>query len=748
MISPRQVEILRFMEEIEQAAQRERAARAKRATPYGVAAELDDIGQGRRPTPPPPSPPKPKARQTPPAGFLDDLKRRPRVKGAPAPMRLGQATPAPSVAVAAASGGKSPAALLGAGYQPAVLKVISYGHGVSRASAMATYVQRDEAALETHDGRLLETREEAADEMRRWAAGFQSQKPSNDVATFTVRIDGQRQGDDESQRLRQAVAAGFIGHSYAYRLEEDGQGRMSAHVVASLAGRTADRASERFYVTEGRSRDDGRLARKSAATLTERIAAATDVPADRVHIAVNAPAHGRAGLVSQLARASQKEPLTTHDGKPLAGDINDIRQTATKWERGLRSHTPRDTMHMILSAKAGTDETTLTNAARSFFQQTFANHNFVFALHNDKAANGHIHVHAVVAVRGEDGQRLNPGRDTFREWRQVYAQAAQAEGIKITAVNAMQRASSQSYGPRDKAIVDAADRPRAARAEKDRAYSTLNPAVVQRSRDRIANARANPVRVPYSDRQLAVVNASYADFSAQPGAAHNPLLAGTMERLAVAAQAGKVIIALKTTMKGNPGMATNSEAMREELRILNRQAGDAAASLSGESKEQFMRTAGQTLNLMALRADLQDMKERGVKEVTPQDMQRLMTAETMQLVAKAHAVAATERQEAERAEVVAKRAVEAERQSEGTPSRDPEAIREVAEDRDTTRAAETIAGRERREADAAQRAADSIAASPAKPIDPNTALNDRIAQLKREQEAAEAATDKAKPQKL
>ncbi|WP_156788630.1 hypothetical protein [Mesorhizobium amorphae] len=53
------------------------------------------------------------------------------------------------------AGGPAPRAAadrLAAGYQPAVLKVISYGHGVTRAAAIGQYIQKEGGvALETHD---------------------------------------------------------------------------------------------------------------------------------------------------------------------------------------------------------------------------------------------------------------------------------------------------------------------------------------------------------------------------------------------------------------------------------------------------------------------------------------------------------------------------------------------------------------------------------------------------------------------
>ncbi|WP_447411701.1 relaxase/mobilization nuclease domain-containing protein, partial [Clostridium perfringens] len=86
-------------------------------------------------------------------------------------------------------------------------------------------------------------------------------------------------------------------------------------------------------------------------------------------------------------------------------------------------------------AKAGTDVAALTNAARAFLYDRFADHKFMFGIHTDKEAEGHIHAHAIITVKNELGQKIHPGRDTFRDWREAYAEHAQAQGLKIVATS-------------------------------------------------------------------------------------------------------------------------------------------------------------------------------------------------------------------------------------------------------------------------------------------------------------------------
>ena len=71
----------------------------------------------------------------------------------------------------------STAALLARGYQPAVIKVISYAHGATRATASAQYVEREEVELETHDGLRLADKEAVAEEIKAWSVGLPGNSP-------------------------------------------------------------------------------------------------------------------------------------------------------------------------------------------------------------------------------------------------------------------------------------------------------------------------------------------------------------------------------------------------------------------------------------------------------------------------------------------------------------------------------------------------------------------------------------------
>src|SRR5690606_21762481 len=61
----------------------------------------------------------------------------------------------------------------------------------------------------------------------------------------------------------------------------------------------------------------------------------------------------------------------------LAGDL-----VQKEWRRELHSRKGRDVMHLIVSARAGTDGTAFEAAVREFLGEQFSGHRYVFAVHD------------------------------------------------------------------------------------------------------------------------------------------------------------------------------------------------------------------------------------------------------------------------------------------------------------------------------------------------------------------------------
>ena len=93
-----------------------------------------------------------------------------------------------------------------------------------------------------------------------------------------------------------------------------------------------------------------------------------------------------------------------------AGDL-----VQKEWRGDLHSRKGRDVMHLIMSARAGTDVEAFEGAARDFLAEQFAGHRYVFAMHdpaNDPKEEGeggkrpHVHAHAIITMRSESGDRI------------------------------------------------------------------------------------------------------------------------------------------------------------------------------------------------------------------------------------------------------------------------------------------------------------------------------------------------------
>jgi type IV secretory pathway VirD2 relaxase len=638
--------------------------------------------------------------------------------------------------------GSSPR-LIAQGYAPAVVKLISFASGTTRATATADYVLRENAQLETHEGLILADREAVAAEMKRWSKDFEQRAKSQDAASVRVAVAGLKDVAEDRAKLEETVAVVFRGHVHAMRIDAVRDGSIEARVVAVLAGRNEEGRAERFRIVEQRvgSEEDGFSVRafdaKSQTAIHARVEA-IGIAAYRLSVEPGMPAHGVDGLTHRLNQLADRGIAVRSDGG-FVGDATEVRATAQAWKDQLRSQTPRDTMHLIISSKAGVDHERFRNAAREFLHAQFGDHKFMFALHTDRETDGHIHAHAIVAVRDEAGAKIHPNRQTFAGWRAGFAMSAQAHGLKIAATGAMERASSQSYGPRDKAIVDAADRPRAGREDRDIAYAErpANAAMIANARRRIETARTNPVRIPITERQRQVVNASLGAWSAMAKQEpQNTIALNMTDRLSLSFAAGQVLATVEQTTKAyqkeESAMAITAARMTSDLQTLNKLVNTVAEKLPPESRRAFTERSGEYLEIMAGRLDLQRQKEQGVQSVSPDAMISLAGSASKRLVQEARAVAAKEARESEQA-----RAALVEQQT----GRNSEPARTAAESLSGRAADQWIEGalqdrteRERAQAVEAARAARQVEANPAKAIQTDSNSPEAIRELRERQE--------------
>ena len=667
-------------------------------------------------------------------------------------------------------GGGGAAGLVAKGYAPAVVKVVSYATGTARAKATAQYVAREGVEIETREGFVLADSAAVNAEIEAWSGRFGKREPTQDVMGVRVEIAGLRADRAEDRgALMRAVAAGFAGHRHAWQMEEGSDGSLRAHVVTAAAGT----GRERFRVTAERIGEAGDgfdrriLDAPSEARIKARMTEAAGIAPHRVTLAPTAPGHGIEGVRHQLDRMVARGPAQDERGRRLTSTA-DAQEIGRDWRRDLRSQQARDTMHLVMSARAGTDPKALRETVRTFLADRFGDHAYLFGVHTDKEASGHIHAHAVIAVRDDGGRKMQPGPQDFRGWRESYAAHAQAQGLRIVATTARERASHQSYGARDKAIVAAADRPRSQRESRDRAYASRpgNQEMIANARQRIATARSNPIRVPRGAVALAETAEAAQRWAAvaaeQPG---NAVAAHYAQRTRDAYQLGErasvrqteIVSAQPERQQGGSSMTVTAARMETDLKRMNAQAEETAAKLAGPARDQYEEATARILQTSAVQLDLQRLMEKGqthidletARAMLPPDradaiLARLRTqtveqgrAEPTQdqgdsqgrepanptagmerpagdrsteqrderAEAEASRIAARETREAEAAERLERRALEIERADEAMTSQSPEAMRRLEMDRGVSRAATRLAHQERNEADAAEQIA-------------------------------------------
>ena len=631
----------------------------------------------------------------------------------------------------------SRARALAHGYQPAVVKVVSYAHGAARASATANYVDREDALLETQDGVELKGRTAINAEIDDWAKDFEPRKESQDVGAVRFQIVGLKDIPADRETLEKAMSAAFAGHRYAYLIEALKDGAIEARAVVAFAGTIGEGetvARERFYVAERQvGAADGFAERvfapKSEARMKARVEEAMGIGQHRIAIEPGAPGNGQSSVVDRLTRLQERGAAISDSGA-LLDNPSAIQAESRAWRRDLRSFKPRDTMHLIVSAKAGVDVDAFRSAVRGFVHERFVEHKFMFGLHTDKVDAGHVHAHVIVAVRDAEGVKIHPGPQDFRHWRETFAEHAQMQGLKIVATSAAERASSQSYGPKDKAIVDAADHPRPGREARDRAYASdpANKTLIENARRRIEITRTNPIRMPASERQLAVANDSASTWRQlareEPLSATASALAQRMQFSQAAGHAIATLVnqALITQTTRNSAMPITAAQMGSDLKLLNEAVDKVGAVLPADTRAAFFERSGRYLEKLAARVDMQ-------REFEAKSSQAALAP----VVEQAARIAHVEQREAINAERLVEHAEAVERRVEARGSPTPAGARDVNTSRAVVREAERTAADEQARASAALEAQRALTADATAPVAASLAVDERLKALRRQQ---------------
>jgi hypothetical protein len=332
---------------------------------------------------------------------------------------------------------------LARGSQPAVVKLASYGGG-GRAAAMMSYTSRGgELGVENERGERVLGRDALTEQRAEWEHLFDNRTASRDLGVFHVSIDAASlsSGVDQDDQLREILRSGFGDRRFVYAAHERSDGELYMSGVVVLR----DGAGERLTGD-----------RKAAEIVQQRYdgtEAGRDVEARfRFHGYGNGVEWG-AARVREVVASSDGE--VRDDTGRLIGDATQAGDLVQKeWRKELHSRKGRDVMHLIVSARAGTDASAFEGAVREFLGEQFAGYRYVFAVHDpaldpkEMAKGGkrpHIHAHVIVTMRSEAGERIVTSPRLFREWRSLMAEKAREQGIDMELTDRREFASAPAY---------------------------------------------------------------------------------------------------------------------------------------------------------------------------------------------------------------------------------------------------------------------------------------------------------------
>lgn len=334
-------------------------------------------------------------------------------------------------------------AAVAAGSQPAVVKMASYGGG-ARLGAMVNYVARNgEIRVERENGERLQGREELARLRSEWEPLFQNRAESRDIGTFRVSIEASGFVTEEGlhQLVRDSLASAFGNRSFAYAVSQPSRGVLDVDGIVVLRSVEGERLT-------GDPKAADIIQRRYNESATSELVKARF----RFTGYGNGVEYGAAKLRNLVE--DYKGDVRDNNGRVVsdlrtAGDL-----VQKRWRHELHSRKSRDVMHVIMSAKAGTDVQAFEGSVRDFLAAQFEGHRYIFAMHDpfsDPKEMGqggkrpHIHAHAIIAMRSDAGDRVETSPQVFRQWRELMAEKAREYGIAMEMTDRREFASAPAY---------------------------------------------------------------------------------------------------------------------------------------------------------------------------------------------------------------------------------------------------------------------------------------------------------------
>lgn len=330
---------------------------------------------------------------------------------------------------------------LARGSQAAVVKLASYGGG-ARAGAMMSYTSRGgELAVENERGERVLGKDALAGQRAEWEHLFNNRAASRDLGVFQVTIDGTSLGAARDEQVPDILRSGFGDRRFVYAVRDRSAGELEVNGVVVLRDRSGERLTGNSKAAEivQQRYDESDAGQEAAARF-------------RFHGHGNGVEWGTARVRELVARADgevRDDAGRLIGGSEQAGDL-----VQKEWRKQLHSRKGRDVMHLIVSARVGTDASAFEAAVREFLGEQFVGHRYVFAIHDpaldpkemgEGGKRPHIHAHAIVTMRSETGGRVETSPRVFREWRSLLAEKAREQGIDMELTDRRELASAPAY---------------------------------------------------------------------------------------------------------------------------------------------------------------------------------------------------------------------------------------------------------------------------------------------------------------
>jgi hypothetical protein len=168
--------------------------------------------------------------------------------------------------------------------------------------------------------------------------------------------------------------------------------------------------------------------------------------APQVMVKVTGGGRGMAAIAAHFRYISKQGRLPIEDDRGVVHDGKEgVHDLVEQWRHAgsrIAEHSPRrEAFNVMLSMPAGTPESALKEAARSFARAELWNHRYVMVLHTHQA---NPHVHLAVRAEGKDGRRLNPRKADLRRWREVFAEKLRERDIEAEASPQITRGGGRS----------------------------------------------------------------------------------------------------------------------------------------------------------------------------------------------------------------------------------------------------------------------------------------------------------------